>query len=592
MYTALYRAERPEIFEEILGQEHIVKILRHQIAADTVGHAYLFCGTRGTGKTTTARILAKGVNCTDSDKSGRPCGKCAACRSISEGNFPDVIEIDAASNNGVDNIRELRESVKYPPVIGRKKVYIIDEVHMLSAGAFNALLKTLEEPPENIMFILATTEPQKLPQTILSRCMKFDFKRIPQQLIMSGMQRICEDRGVEISENALRLLANCADGSVRDGLSVLDQVLAAGDKKIDREKVLEYIGTAGEDFFIELTEKVSLRNVSEALVLVDEALADGKDVRSLMHDWLGYYRNLMVTKFVKNPEDLLNMSQENIQKIRSQSERISMDEINDAIMNLAKMINDARWSAQPRVLLELAVVNIATQLSEHTTSHRERSAKNTQTAAPLHTTAAEVQNVPNVPKRSDTDFAYVSQAEAEYRAQSPTGSQIPPVQMQPLHTQNPQPQMYDTAKWQNIQAQQFQQSQAARQANESFVRRDEDERKQNDLLWHRIFEEGEDEAGSFNILRTGTELYHIGEKSFVVAAKTGFAKKYAEIQREQIERLMADKLGQHLQMVCRLESELEMSGNFDEADSRKVEDDDRKLAEEASKILGIEVEID
>ena len=371
MYTALYRAERPEVFDEILGQEHIVKILRHQIASDTVGHAYLFCGTRGTGKTTTARILAKGVNCTSPDVEGRPCGECANCKAISQGNFMDVIEIDAASNNGVENIRELRESVKYPPAIGRRKVYIIDEVHMLSTGAFNALLKTLEEPPENVMFILATTEPQKLPATILSRCLKFDFKRVPQSLIMDGMKRICSDRGVEISDGALRLVANCADGSVRDGLSILDQVLASGEKNISREDVLEYIGTAGEDFFIELTEKVSLRNISEALLLVDEALADGKDVRSLMRDWTAYYRNLMIAKFVKNPEDLLNMSAENILRIKQQSDHISMDEINDAILKLSKAINEARWSTQPRILLELALVNIASGVSETTASKQE-----------------------------------------------------------------------------------------------------------------------------------------------------------------------------------------------------------------------------
>ena len=216
MYTALYRAQRPEIFEEILGQEHIVKILKYQIATDAVSHAYLFCGTRGTGKTTTARILAKAVNClADPDGEGRPCGHCENCEAIRRGSFMDVVEIDAASNNGVDSIRELRESVKYPPAVGRKKVYIIDEVHMLSTGAFNALLKTLEEPPENVMFILATTEPQKLPATILSRCMRLDFKRVPQNILASGMRRICEDRGIEITDGAVKLLANTADGSVR-----------------------------------------------------------------------------------------------------------------------------------------------------------------------------------------------------------------------------------------------------------------------------------------------------------------------------------------------------------------------------------------
>ena len=315
MYTALYRAERPEVFDEILGQEHILKILKHQIQSDTVSHAYLFCGTRGTGKTTTARILAKAVNCLDEDKANRPCGRCAHCRSIKDGIFMDVIEIDAASNNGVDNIRELRESVKYPPSAGRKKVYIIDEVHMLTTGAFNALLKTLEEPPENVMFILATTEPQKLPATILSRCMRLDFKRVPQNLLMEGMKRICSDKGVEITDSALRLLANCADGSVRDGLSILDQVLASGEKKIERSDVLEYIGSAGEEFYIELTELVSLHKVPEALVMLDSALSEGKDAKQLMKDWTAHYRNLMVTKFIKNPEDMLNMSAENIEII-------------------------------------------------------------------------------------------------------------------------------------------------------------------------------------------------------------------------------------------------------------------------------------
>ncbi|MCI5534206.1 MAG: DNA polymerase III subunit gamma/tau, partial [Firmicutes bacterium] len=427
MYTALYRAERPEVFDEILGQEHIVKILRHQIASDTVGHAYLFCGTRGTGKTTTARILAKGVNCTSPDVEGRPCGECANCKAISQGNFMDVIEIDAASNNGVENIRELRESVKYPPAIGRRKVYIIDEVHMLSTGAFNALLKTLEEPPENVMFILATTEPQKLPATILSRCLKFDFKRVPQSLIMDGMKRICSDRGVEISDGALRLVANCADGSVRDGLSILDQVLASGEKNISREDVLEYIGTAGEDFFIELTEKVSLRNVSEALLLVDEALADGKDVRSLMRDWTAYYRNLMIAKFVKNPEDLLNMSAENILRIKQQGDHISMDEINDAILKLSKAINEARWSTQPRILLELALVNIASGVSE---------------------TAAPKQETRRAPARP---------------AMQP--AQAKPV-MQPASPRPAEP-------VQTIQT---------------------SENKENEMLWHQVFEEGEDEA--------------------------------------------------------------------------------------------------
>ena len=362
MYTALYRAQRPEVFDQVIGQEHIVRILRHQINTGTVSHAYLFCGTRGTGKTTTARILAKAVNCLDEGE--RPCGRCANCMSIKEGTFMDVIEIDAASNNGVDNIRELRESVKYPPAVGRKKVYIIDEVHMLSTGAFNALLKTLEEPPESVIFILATTDPQKLPQTILSRCMRLDFKRVPEKTLIEHMRNICSEKGIQVTDSALRLLAANADGSVRDGLSILDQCLSGGDKRLDRDIILEFLGTVSEEFFINLTEKVALHDVAGALVVLDEAMQEGKDVKQLMKDWMSHYRSLLITKYIKNAEDMLNMSSENIEKLRDQSSRISLDEINSGIITLSRTINDARYSTQPRILLELAIVTMASGLTE------------------------------------------------------------------------------------------------------------------------------------------------------------------------------------------------------------------------------------
>lgn len=362
VYQALYRAERPEVFSEILGQEHIVKILKHQIETDTVSHAYLFCGTRGTGKTTTARVLAKAVNCTSEGEI--PCGECSNCMSIKDGTFMDVIEIDAASNNGVDNIRELRESVKYPPAVGKKKVYIIDEVHMLSTGAANALLKTLEEPPENVMFILATTDPQKLPATILSRCMKLDFRRVSEEILAEDMEKICNSKGVEIEQGALRLLASNADGSVRDGLSILDQCLSTGEKHIDRDLVLDFLGTVSEDFFIDLTDFVALHNISEALLSLEKALTAGKDVKQLMKDWMTHYRSLLITKYIKNPEDMLNMSTENIARIREQSSQISLEEINNAIVTLSKTIKDAKYSTQPRILLELAIVTLGTGLLE------------------------------------------------------------------------------------------------------------------------------------------------------------------------------------------------------------------------------------
>ncbi len=542
MYTALYRAQRPEIFEEILGQEHIVKILKYQIATDAVSHAYLFCGTRGTGKTTTARILAKAVNClADPDGEGRPCGHCENCEAIRRGSFMDVVEIDAASNNGVDSIRELRESVKYPPAVGRKKVYIIDEVHMLSTGAFNALLKTLEEPPENVMFILATTEPQKLPATILSRCMRLDFKRVPQNILASGMRRICEDRGIEITDGAVKLLANTADGSVRDGLSVLDQVISAGDKFIDRDKVLEYIGTAGEDFFIELTDLVAVHNVAEAIVLLDEALADGKDVKQLMKDWTAHYRSLLITKFIKNPEDMLNMSAENIERIREQSHQISLEEINNAIIRLSKTINDARWSTQPRILLELAIVAIATDLIDEGK------------LAPRKAPAPQV--------------TYEAAPSAQVFTAAPQQPAPQAVQQEPVSAQNAAPQKPAAV----------QSAVPARDQAPVMSRGDMDN------LWHQIFEEGEGSASSFNLIRSGTTLGNVGESQFTVLAKTGFAQRYAEKMKPELERLMERHLGRHLKMVCRQEAEEVRNGGDSEMEA---------LAKMASETLGIHVEIE
>jgi len=538
MYTALYRAQRPEVFDEILGQEHIVKILKYQIAADAVSHAYLFCGTRGTGKTTTARILAKAVNClADPDGEGRPCGHCANCEAIRQGTFMDVIEIDAASNNGVDSIRELRESVKYPPAVGRKKVYIIDEVHMLSTGAFNALLKTLEEPPENVMFILATTEPQKLPATILSRCMRLDFKRVPQNILAGGMRRICEERGIEITDGAVKLLANSADGSVRDGLSILDQVISAGDKYIDRDKVLEYIGTAGEDFFIELTDLVAVHNVAEAIVLLDGALADGKDVKQLMKDWTAHYRSLLITKFIRNPEDMLNMSAENIDRIRQQSHQISLEEINSAIIRLSRTINDARWSTQPRILLELAIVAIATGLIDEEKPAPRKAAASSQTVSEAAPAAPAVPVSPAAPMEMQTkqevevpETAEIKRPEAPVRDQEPVMS-----------------------------------------------------RTDMDNLWHQIFEEGEGSASSFNLIRSGTTLGNVGESQFTVLAKTGFAQRYAEKMRPDLERLMERHLGRHLKMVCRREGEEVRNDGGSEMEA---------LAKMASEALGIHVEIE
>ncbi|MDR1573463.1 MAG: DNA polymerase III subunit gamma/tau, partial [Clostridiales Family XIII bacterium] len=359
MYLALYRRFRPETFDRVLGQEHIVKILTNQLRSGTVGHAYLFCGTRGTGKTTLARLLAKGVNCLSDGE--RPCGLCAHCVAIKDGVFVDVIEIDAASNNGVENIRELRESVKYPPSVGRRKVYIVDEVHMLSAGAFNALLKTLEEPPENVMFVLATTERQKLPATILSRCLRLDFRRVPAETVKKGMRDICAELGVDIAEDALALLASNADGSVRDGLSLLDQCVSGGTSEVTRDTVLELLGSPGEEQLIALTDLIFDKDAAGALLLLDRLLAEGRDERQLIKDWIEHFRNLMLLKHLKKPEDILNMSTESIETIREQSGRLPPAFVNAGIFALAETLNDARRSTQPRILLEVGIIRMATQ---------------------------------------------------------------------------------------------------------------------------------------------------------------------------------------------------------------------------------------
>ena len=358
MYTAIYRDFRPDSFDQIVGQDHIVRILKSQIASGRTGHAYLFCGTRGTGKTTTARILAKALNCESEDIAARPCCECASCRAIKEGSFMDVIEIDAASNNGVDNIRELRESVKYPPAVGRNKVYIIDEVHMLSTGAFNALLKTLEEPPENVVFILATTEPQKLPATILSRCMRLDFRRVSEKTIADNMRMICEARGLEADEAALALIAVNADGSVRDSLSILEQCISTGETRITRDDVAEMLGTAGEEVMIELTDLVMKADMSSALLLLDSAINSGRDVKQFMREWLAHFRNLLMAKYIQDPESALNMSLENVERVRKQSTEISTDLLNRGITELTKTISESRWSAQPRVMLEMCIVRL------------------------------------------------------------------------------------------------------------------------------------------------------------------------------------------------------------------------------------------
>lgn len=388
MHLALYRSERPERFNEIIGQKHIVRILQHQLETDNVSQAYLFTGTRGTGKTTTARILAKALNCTGNPADGQlPCGECENCKAIKEGRFLDVIEMDAASNNGVDDMRDLIDRVNYPPMVGRYKVYIIDEVHMLSASAENAFLKTLEEPPEHVIFILATTNPEKVRETIRSRCMRLDFRRVSEEDLIEGMARICQRKQVNITRDALALVAQKADGSVRDGLSILEQCISGGDALVDLETVEDYLGSAGMDFYLGLTQNVIEHNMAEALKRVGDALRTGCDAKQIFSDWLEHYRNLMVVRYVDDAKRLINASEENIGRMRLQASQMDADSLEVSIRLLSEYINLARSSTQPRILLETAALHLM----------NGKAVPSSKVAEMLQLAKAELKKVPLVP---------------------------------------------------------------------------------------------------------------------------------------------------------------------------------------------------
>ena len=365
-YTALYRKFRPSEFEDVKGQDAIVTTLKNQIQTDRIGHAYLFCGTRGTGKTTVAKIFAKAVNC-EHPVDGSPCGECETCRSIAAGTSMNVIEIDAASNNGVDNIREIREEVAYRPTEGRYKVYIIDEVHMLSIGAFNALLKTLEEPPEYVIFILATTEVHKIPITILSRCQHYDFKRISIETITDRMKELMDTEHVEVEDKALRYIAKAADGSMRDALSLLDQCIAFYmGQKLTYDNVLEVLGAVDTDVFSRLLRKVIDRDVAGVLDVVDDLVMQGRELIQLAADFTWYLRNLLLVKTSDNIEDVLDVSTENMAQLKEEAQMIEPDMLFRYIRIFSELSNQLKYATQKRVMLEVALIKLCTPAMENT----------------------------------------------------------------------------------------------------------------------------------------------------------------------------------------------------------------------------------
>ena len=357
-YTALYRKFRPDTFADVKGQDAIVKTLKNQIRADRIGHAYLFCGTRGTGKTTIAKIMAKAVNC-EHPVDGNPCNECPTCKAIAAGTSMNVIEIDAASNNGVDNIREIRDEVAYSPTTGKYKVYIIDEVHMLSIGAFNALLKTLEEPPSYVIFILATTESAKIPVTILSRCQRYDFRRIPMETIERRLRELADKEQVDVEEKALRYIAKKADGGMRDALSLLDQCIAFYlGETLTYDNVLEVLGAVDTDEFSKMLREILLSKIPQVMTHLEELVMQGRDLGQFVTDFTWYLRNLLLLKTSDDCEDVLDVSSENLIQLQEEAGMVREDTLMRFIRILSDLSNQLRSAASKRVLLEIALIKM------------------------------------------------------------------------------------------------------------------------------------------------------------------------------------------------------------------------------------------
>lgn len=426
-YVALYRKFRPKTFDEVVGQEHIEKTLKNQIKNNRIGHAYLFSGGRGSGKTSTAKILARAVNCLN-PKDGEPCNECEICKQALEGSLVDITEMDAASNNGVDNIRDIREEVEFIPTSAKYRVYIIDEVHMLSTGAFNALLKTLEEPPAHVIFILATTEPQKLPATILSRCQRFDFRRISRADIMKRLKFICDENGTKIEENALRMIANLADGAMRDAISILDRCVSDGDEVITEEKIRELSGVPQFEYLTQMLEAIIKKDPEQVLQVAEKLIQDGRDINVFLWELIKIIRDIVIFAI----DGKLEAYSEEEQAVLNSIYKMSKKEVFLSLIGeLSDIQNKLKWATEPSILFETSLIklclkeqNVAPEISNKsvTQSNGTSNGKGTQSAGIINgsdtqsnsmVTGSNVQNsstenekkLPNNSELSENDLA-------------------------------------------------------------------------------------------------------------------------------------------------------------------------------------------
>ncbi len=357
-YIALYRKWRPADFEDIKGQDAIVTTLRNQIEANRIGHAYLFCGTRGTGKTSAAKVFAKAVNC-EHPENGNPCGKCDSCRSIADGTSLNVIEMDAASNNGIDDARQIKESVVYSPTNGKYKVYIIDEAHQITKDAFNALLKTLEEPPGYVIFILATTEPHKIPITILSRCQRYDFKRISTGTLEDRLREVAENESIEVEDRAIKYIASKAEGGMRDALSLLDQCASFFlGSTITYERALEVLGAVDTSVFSEFLRSLAARSVTDCIHLIDRILVQGRDLAQFVNDLIWHMRNVLLAKSAEDISEVVDITADNMALLQKEAEALSEEMLLRFIRVFSELSNDMKFAVQKRVMTEMAIIRI------------------------------------------------------------------------------------------------------------------------------------------------------------------------------------------------------------------------------------------
>lgn len=396
-YKALYRRFRPMTFGEILGQDHITTTLRNQVIAGRVGHAYLFTGVRGCGKTTSAKVLARAINCLN-PKDGEPCNECDICKAQMDGSLTDVVEMDAASNNGVDDIRAIRDEVNFLPTVAKYRVYIIDEVHMLSTGAFNALLKTLEEPPAHVKFILCTTEPQKLPATILSRCQRFDFKKISSEKIVENLDHICKECGINYRGKSLELIAELSEGAMRDSLSILERCVQDGENEISEDKIKQLVGIPEIEITSGLVEAIIDKDPTKSLDITQKIIDEGKNTINLLWEMIKYVRNLMLFKATKNASNVYNENE--VKKITELSEKVDKERLLNIVFELSKLENDLRYSSQKNIVFQVGILKLCSDDEETVVVKKTKPAIETAPkaqAAPIATSTTPAAK-PAVPK--------------------------------------------------------------------------------------------------------------------------------------------------------------------------------------------------